>query len=146
MQDALISDLKQEEGLKLVAYQDHLGFWTIGYGRLIDERKGGGISEAEAEYLLRNDVAKVTSELAARCEGWTDMPDNIRRATANMAFQLGITGLLGFKKMWAALRAKDWDEAAEHALDSTWARQTPNRAKRVTDLIRKGEADPGVAG
>lgn len=140
MQDALISDLKQEEGLKLVAYQDHLGFWTIGYGRLIDERKGGGISEAEAEYLLRNDVAKVTSALAAQCQGWVDMPDNIRRATANMAFQLGINGVLAFKKMWAALRSKDWDEAAKHALDSKWAKQTPNRAKRVADLIRKGDA------
>jgi len=41
--------IKRHEGKVLHAYPDHLGYWTIGYGRLIDERRGGGITEAEAE-------------------------------------------------------------------------------------------------
>lgn len=138
MQDALIADLKQEEGLRLAAYQDHLGFWTIGYGRLIDKAKGGGISAEEAEMLLRNDVAKVTAEMSKRCDGWDGLPDGIRRATANMAFQLGVSGVLAFKNMWKALRAGDWQEAANQALDSKWAKQTPARAQRVAALIRQG--------
>ena len=57
----IVDDLKRHEGLKLHAYQDHLGYWTIGYGRLIDKERGGGISETEAETLLENDIDRLAS-------------------------------------------------------------------------------------
>lgn len=136
--DQITATLKTDEGLRLHAYQDHLGFWTIGYGRLIDQRRGGGISEAEAEYLLRNDVLRVTADLARRRPDFETLPENVQAALVNMGFQLGVPGLMQFRNMWAAIDRRDWDAAADHALDSRWADQTPNRARRVTDLMRKG--------
>jgi lysozyme len=53
-----------------------------------------------------------------------------------MAYQLGPSGVVAFKKMLAALEAGDRIAAAEAALDSKWATQTPNRAQRVAALIR----------
>lgn len=55
---------------------------------------------------------------------------------ANMAYQLGVSGVLRFRKMLEALRAGDREKAAEEALDSAWATQTPERAQRVARLIR----------
>jgi len=67
------------------------------------------------------------------------MNDTRQNALANMAFQLGLDKLLKFKKTLDLLKTGRWDDAANEALDSDWARQVPNRAKRVTDMIRKGE-------
>ena len=53
-----------EEGEKLSAYQDSMGFWTIGVGRLIDARKGGGISQEESRYLLARAGRKISLVLA----------------------------------------------------------------------------------
>ena len=131
----LKEDIKADEGLVLHEYKDHLGFSTIGYGRLIDERRGGGITEEEAEYLLTNDILRVIEQLATRTK-LTSYPTAVQHALINMAFQLGVNGLLGFKKMWAHLANRDYGAAADEALDSRWAQQTPERAKRVTDLMR----------
>lgn len=131
----LKEDIKADEGLVLHEYKDHLGFSTIGYGRLIDERRGGGISEEEADYLLTNDILRVIEQLATRTN-LTSYPTAVQHALINMAFQLGVNGLLGFKKMWAHLDNHDYAAAADEALDSRWATQTPARAKRVTDMMR----------
>lgn len=127
--------LKQDEGEVLHAYQDHLGYWTIGYGRLIDKRRGGGITQREAEFLLDNDISRVVEQLAARTD-FLSHPEEVQHALINMAFQLGVNGLMGFRKMWAHLDNHDYEAAADEALDSRWATQTPKRAQRVTDLIR----------
>ena len=132
----LIADLKRDEGVILHEYRDHLGFSTIGVGRLIDKRKGGGISMAEAEYLLSNDIDRVAKELDGKLPWWRTLTEPQQRALANMAFQLGIGGLLKFKRVLKALQDGNGAEAEKHALDSLWASQTPARAKRVAELLR----------
>lgn len=134
MRDLVIKDLKRHEGGVLHAYPDHLGYWTIGYGRLIDERRGGGITESEAEYLLSNDIDKVSFALQSQV-GYRKAPKQVKRALLNMGFQLGVRGLLSFGRMWSALEQKDYALAAEEALDSRWASQTPNRATEVAAWI-----------
>ena len=62
-----------------------------------------------------------------------------RRNRTNDIILLGLDKLLKFKKTLDLLKTGRWDAAATEALDSDWARQCPNRAKRVTDMIRKGE-------
>ena len=135
MIDDLINDLKRDEGLKLSAYQDHLGFWTIGYGRLIDGRRGGGISKEEAEYFLKNDVDDVVSALRVKLDFWNDLPQNVKRALCNMAFQLGINGLLGFKNSLEFIKRGDWKNAGINLRKSKWYKQTPVRAERVIKMI-----------
>lgn len=58
----------------------------------------------------------------------------------SMAYQMGIKGVLGFGNMWSAIRKGDWDKAADEALDSRWARQTPARAHRHATVMQAGSA------
>lgn len=145
-----IEHLRKEEGTVLSAYQDHLGYWTIGTGRLIDKRRGGGISPAENDMLLANDIAKVRAQLAVDLDtsaAWARVKDDPVRAVAliSMGFQMGVglpgkddAGLSGFDGTLALIAAGDFAGAAAQALKSAWAKQTPARAKRVTDMLRTG--------
>lgn len=142
----LIDDLKFEEGRRFkngrhVVYRDHLSYFTLGYGRLVDERLGGGLTEEEALYLLRNDIERTTQELRLH-SFWNQMNEVRQRALIMMMFQLGRTRFLGFKKMLKALEALDFSRAASEALDSKWALiDTPDRARRVAHMILTGN-DP----
>lgn len=138
MRDDLRADLIRDEGIVLHVYDDSLGFATLGVGRLVDKRRGGGITEAEAMYLLDNDITRVGQALLRRLPQFPLYPEIVRRALLNMAFQLGVSGLLAFKNMIAALDAEDYQAAATAALDSKWCRQTPARAQRIAALIREG--------
>lgn len=140
--DKLIRELRSDEGEVLHAYEDHLGYITIGVGRLIDKRKGGGISKKESAYLLQNDIEKKARELFSRAPWITSLDDVRQRALLNMAFQLGVDGLLGFKNTLRLIDEGKYEEAADNALQSKWARQTPNRAKVVTEMIRTGKDRP----
>lgn len=134
----LRADIEREEGRVRHVYQDHLGFWTIGLGFLVDERKGGGLYDEEINFIRDNRITKLTRELNDRMPGYRLYPEIIRRALFLMAYQMGVSGLLGFKQMLAAIDAEDYQAAATHALDSRWARQTAARAQRVAALIREG--------
>lgn len=127
--------LIKHEGEVLHAYEDHLGYLTIGVGRLIDKRRGGGISHNEAMLLLNNDISRVVADLEDRCELYS-FPEPVQHALVEMGFQLGVNGLMNFKKMWQHLRNHDYFSAADEALDSRWAQQTPNRANAVADMLR----------
>ena len=135
--------IKEDEGLVLHAYDDHLGFATIGYGRLIDKRKGGGISEDEALYLLKNDVNARLSVLENAIPFFTRLDDARKAVLLNMSFQLGIAGLLKFKSTLAFIEAGDYENASVNMLKSLWARQTPNRAKRLAEQMRTGQWQSG---
>lgn len=136
--EVLLGELKRDEGVVLHAYKDHLGYLTIGVGRLIDERRGGGISLEEAEMLLANDVARIEAELDRRMPWWRQASPRRQRALLNMAFQLGVAGLMKFRNTLARAKAGNWEGAAAGALNSLWARQTPARAQRVAEMLREG--------
>lgn len=130
--------LRGEEGEVLHAYQDHLGFWTLGVGRLIDQRKGGGITREESAFLLHNDIDRKTDELYDRLP-WARGLDPVRQGVlVAMAFQMGIDGLLGFKNTLALVQRGDYEAAAKGMLNSKWASQTPERAHRMSEQMRLG--------
>lgn len=135
----ITTQLRRDEGEVLTAYTDSLGFLTIGIGRLIDERKGGGISADEAAYLLANDIrAKTAGVLAAL--PWAAGLDEARRGVlVNMAFQLGLNGLLGFKNTLALIQGGNYARAAEGMAASLWAKQTPARCARLQKQMVTGE-------
>lgn len=134
----LKAELIRDEGFVPHAYQDHLGFWTIGYGRLIDKKRNGGITKEEAETLLENDILNVESELEKRLIFFKRLSSTHKRVLINMAFNLGVNGLLNFKKMLAALEDGFYEQAAAEALNSKWAKQVGRRATRLANLIRNG--------
>jgi lysozyme len=134
----LEDQLRRDEGERLSAYQDHLGYWTIGIGRLIDSRRGGGISTDESTMLLRNDIARVRVELLQRLP-WFAHLDSVRQgALMNMAFQMGINGVMAFQQMLAKVQGGDYAAAADQMLQSKWATQTPERANRLAKQMREG--------
>ena len=139
MKTELIKQLRRDEDEILHAYHDHLGYLTIGVGRLIDKRKGGGITPEESAYLLSNDIDKREAELLRRAP-WMASLDPVRfGALLNMAFQMGVDGLLGFTRTLALIEAGQYDLAAHNMLQSLWAKQTPARAKRIAEQVRTGQ-------
>ena len=141
MINKLTEQLRRDEGTKATAYQDHLGFWTIGVGRLIDSRKpGAGLRPDEIDYLLRNDINDRVQALTKALPMLFPKLDEARRGVlVNMAFQLGTAGLLGFKSTLALIAEGRYTEAAEQMLKSKWATQTPARAKRLAEQMKTGE-------
>lgn len=135
----LTQQLRRDEGEVLHCYKDHLGFLTIGIGRLIDKRKGGGITSDEAAYLLSNDIDRVEREVSSRLPWYEQLNEARKGALLNMAFQMGVQGLMGFTNSLAAVRDGRYHDAEYRLLQSTWALQTPDRARRVARQIATGE-------
>lgn len=139
MKQELTRQLRRDEGEVLHAYQDSLGYWTIGVGILIDKRKGGGITPEESAYLLNNRMDAKQAEIVKRIP-WASTLDEARFGVlVNMAFQMGVDGLLGFKTTLGLVRDGKYEEAAEQMLKSKWATQTPERAKRLSEQMRTGQ-------
>jgi lysozyme len=147
MKDQLIAQLKFEEGGRSKAYRCTKGDLTIGYGHNLDKNpKFLGtyipkkIDQLLAESILIDDIMRTERELLMQWHGFSLMPDVIKDALINMAFQMGVSGLLKFKKTLHYLIRAEWDRAADEALDSDWARHdSPERAKRVSGQIRSGQ-------
>ena len=122
---------------------------TIGYGRnlranplspeeQLEVFKHIEMREAGARYLLEQDI-KNTWIALLRAVPWVGpLSDNRKRGIINMAFQLGITGFLGFKNSIKEMKEGNWEKAGERMRQSLWYTQTSNRAERVINLIEKG--------
>ena len=140
MIEQLTAQLRRDEGIEVAAYQDRLGYWTIGVGRLIDSRKpGSGLRPDEIDYLLRNDISDRVAALTKALPWFSALDEARRGVLVNMAFQLGTAGLLGFRSTLALVAAGKYAEAAEQMLKSKWATQTPARAKRLAEQMQTGE-------
>lgn len=130
----LFDQLKRDEGLRLKPYTDTVGKVTIGYGRNLSDV---GILPGEAEVMLKNDVEKVRHNLMAF--SWYLNLDSVRQAAVeNMAFNLGVVGLLHFPHLLQALDTQDWERASREALDSKWATQVGDRAQRIAKQLETG--------
>lgn len=134
----LITQLNRDEGRKRCAYQDHLGYWTIAVGRLIDARKGGGLRDDEIDYLLRNDITDRINALHKEFPWFQNLDDARKGVLLNMAFQLGTAGLIGFKNTLENVACGAYSQAAKMMLQSLWAKQTPERAKRLSIQMETG--------
>ena len=125
--------IKTDEGLRLEGYVDTTGNYSIGWGRNLHN----GISLDEAELMFQNDLNRTVKELE-QYSWYIIQPQGVKDALINMNFNLGIHKLIEFTGMIHALIAKDYNKAAEEALNSLWAKQLPNRSKEITDVIRRG--------
>jgi lysozyme len=130
--------LNEEEGRVPHAYQDHLGFWTIGVGHLIDERKGGRLPDYIIDALLQHDIDEKLGQ-AKTLQGFDRLNEVQQAVLVSMVFQMGIGGIRGFPAMLRALAAGDINRAAAEGRDSKWAREdTPRRAERQMTMLESG--------
>lgn len=124
--------LAEDEGYRPEIYRCSAGQLTIGYGTNLS----AGLPEDEALVLMRYKLVKLGVELLRRYPWFAALSDRRRMALLSMAYQMGLDGLAGFKKMIKAIARQDWLEAHRQALDSKWARKdTPQRAARVAAML-----------
>lgn len=135
----LIDHLIREEGYRRSAYADHLGYLTIGIGRMIDGRLGGGITPDEAKYLLANDIKRVEDNLDVYIPWWRTLDQARRLVLTSMAFQMGVNGLLKFTNTLADVQAGRYADASVRMMQSKWAKQTPKRAARLARVMETGD-------
>lgn len=134
--DALRQQLIHHEGLRLKAYRDSVGILTIGIGRNLEDR---GITEAEARYLLDNDINACINDLLTFA--WFPDLDPVRqRVFVDLCFNLGVKRLREFTKMLDAAARQDWPLAARELLDSRYAEQVGQRAQTLAAMLVTGRA------
>jgi lysozyme len=83
--------IQDAEGLRLEAYKDPAGIWTIGYGHTGGVHAGDTCTEQEAVYLLYQDLASAEAWVTARCGG---MSDNQFAAMVSLCFNIGNSAFL----------------------------------------------------
>jgi lysozyme len=132
------AQLMVDEGCIPHAYTDSEGYLTIGVGRLIDKRLGGGLSEDEIRVMLTNDILKAEGAARTLFPGFDGLSDARKAVLVNMAFNLGQTRLAGFQRLREAVKKLDWEQAAAEMLDSLWAKQVGQRAVRLANQMRQG--------
>lgn len=135
MIEKLFADLQRDEGWSDKPYHDTEGWLTIGYGFLIDPRKPVSLPKPVGLYWLEYLVESRWNEVVDAIPWIVDQPPDVQRAIGNLAYQIGVGGLLKFRKMLEALKNGRRELAAVELLDSKLAKQTPRRAKRVAALI-----------
>ncbi len=138
------------EGIRLQPYKCPAGYWTIGVGRNLEtnpptaEEKRvigdwrDGITKNAAFYLLRNDIKRISDECARQIPFWKNLDDERQYALVDMAFNLGMAGLLKFQKMLSYLGVGNYILAATECLASKYAKDVGERAVRVAKIIEKG--------
>ena len=129
----LAAQLLIDEGLRLKPYRCTAGKLTIGVGRNLDDV---GLTESEAMGLLDNDIDRVLGQCRVHIPWFNDAPEEVQQVLANMAFNLGIVGLLGFKTTLGLLQVAKYKEAAAAMMDSKWAGQVGVRAERLAAQIK----------
>jgi lysozyme len=130
------SQIIRHEGCVLTPYRCPAGKLTIGVGRNLEDR---GITEAEAFYLLNNDILNSEQQLVKLIpEIYLSQTENRKVVLLNMAFNMGVYNLLKFKKMFAALKVKNFKKAAEEMLNSKWAKQVGYRANELAEIMENG--------
>lgn len=140
MKAELSRQLRGDEGERPCVYPDHLGYMTIGVGRLVDARKpGAGLRPSEMAFMLNNDIDDRIEALTRKLPWFQDLDDARRGVLLNMAFQLGTDGLLKFVNTLKLIEDGKYDLAAHAMLQSLWAKQTPERAARMAQQMLSGQ-------
>jgi len=130
---SLINQIKKHEGFRSTVYECTEGYETIGYGFAIKDLK---LDEDIAELILVRKLADLVARIKETFPWTKDAPEVIQDVVVDMCYQLGINGFSKFKKTIYLLETEQYQEASVEMLDSLWAKQTPNRAKELSEEVR----------
>ena len=133
-------ELTRDEGNVPYAYQDSLGYWTIGIGHLIDRRKGGLLSQDQISYIFLGDISEKMDDLDRSISWWRNLDEVRQRVLVNMCFNMGIAELLTFKNTLNFIQSGDYTNAARNMEQSLWYNQVGDRAKRLVQMMETGSA------
>lgn len=131
------------EGCILHAYQDSLGFWTIGYGHLLHPQSKDWtnytITQAQADDLLSKDI-DIARNYAETLPEWGCLDTLCRQnAIIELVFNMGLVKWRQFVKCRADISDQDWQGAHDELLNSQWAVQVgAGRSQRLATYLLKG--------
>ena len=129
----LIDQIKLHEGFSKKVYVDTEGYSTIGYGFAIKDLV---LDEDIADLILQRKLEDLQESIKRKFDWFKESPDEVQDVVSNMCYQIGLSGFSKFKKTIYYLETEQYEEASDEMLDSLWARQTPNRAKELSKIIR----------
>ena len=135
---SLLKQIKQHEGFKSSVYQCSEGYDTIGYGFAIKDLE---IDEDIAELILMRRIDKLQKRIASTFGWWLNSDQEIKDVVTNMCYQLGVSGFSKFKKTIYYLETEQYEDASLEMLNSLWAKQTPNRARELSERVRALSSD-----
>ena len=138
--------IRFEEGLKLQAYLCSEGFLTCGIGHNLESdpaldilkrqvKLNEKITEQESQSLFSRDLQRTAIQIKKNIKNFDKLDKNYQAVLINMGFQMGVTRLLQFKNMLAAMAKDDKAKVVASMKDSLWFKQTPNRANRLIDVV-----------
>ena len=133
---ALLERIKHHEGFRSKVYQCTEGYDTIGYGFAI---KDVVLDEDLAEMILMRKLEDLMKRIGKTFSWWKSADSDVKDVVVEMCFQLGVSGFSKFKKTINHLENKRYGKASVEMLDSKWARQTPNRALELSNIIKNLE-------
>ena len=132
----LLKSVKAHEGYRDHVYLDTRNKRTVGVGHLcVEDHWEDGVAYPEEMLMkvLKDDLKNAIRGAEELCSDCPVLDDQAKEIIVEMVFQLGKTGVSKFRNMWKALKVPDYPTAAKEMLDSRWAKQTPNRAKEMSD-------------
>lgn len=130
--------IMDHEGFRSKPYKDTVGKLTIGFGRNLEDV---GISEIEGQILLDNDLTRARRGALFTWPWMTDLPFTVQEVLIEMTFNMGVGGVLTFKKFLTALQRHDFMTAADEMLNSQWAQQVGARAVTLANVVRSGTTE-----
>ena len=130
----LLKRIKEHEGFRDKVYKCTEGFDTIGYGFAIKDLV---LDKDIAEEILLRKVESLISRVRKKFNWLDTVPPAVQGVLVEMSYQMGLSGVSKFKKALHAMQMFQWNVAADELLDSRGANQTPNRAKELSDIIRR---------
>ncbi len=155
-QDELSKYITFNEGYRAKRYYDSKGIPTVGVGFNL-ERSGareaissvGGdygqvrsgkesLSESQISALLASDAKSAISSARSLFPDFDKYDPARQTVLADLAYNLGEAKLSKFKSFINAVKAKDWDRAAQDLRDSKWYSEVGKRAGRNVEALRTG--------
>ena len=130
---SLLENIKESEGFRNRVYKCTEGYDTIGYGFAVKDLV---MDKDIADMILERKVAELRLRVEQKFPFIDSMPESVQDVMIEMCFQLGVSGFSKFKKTIQYLMTKQFKEAAVEMLDSKWYKQTPNRAKKLSDIVK----------
>lgn len=142
----LKASIMKNEGFSKNIYKDSLGKDTVGYGFLLEALSedelalNNGVAEPmskeAANKILDLKLKKLKKEVLAALPWLEDLEPEVKDVVFEMAYQMGINGMLGFKKSLSEIKNKNYALASENLLRSKWALQTPARAAALANKLK----------
>ena len=130
---SLLDNIKESEGFRSTVYKCTAGHDTIGYGFAIKDLH---LTKDDCDIILERKIAELKIRVNNKFPFLADLPEEVQDVVIECCYQLGVSGFSNFKKTIEYLMQKDFENAGIEMLDSRWAKQTPNRAKKLSDIVK----------